>query len=104
MTTVTVIDAKGRNSTSLPIKKKTKPYMSIYEYAALVSARAAQLTSRFEGSTPKTSFHTAQDYDPMYIAMKEIKEKSVSLIVRRHLPDGTTEDFNLQEMILPRRI
>lgn len=85
-------------------KKRTKPYMSVYEYAALVSARAAQLTSRFEGSSPKIPLLTSQDYDPMYIAMREIKEKSVSLVVRRHLPDGTTEDFNLQEMILPRRI
>jgi len=104
MSSVTIIQVPGVGSGDANKKKKTKPYMSVYEYAALVSARAAQLTSRFEGSSPKVPLTTSQDYDPMYIAMKEVKEKSVSLVVRRHLPDGTTEDFSLQEMILPRRI
>jgi len=77
--------------------------MSDYEYAALVSARAAQLTSRFDDATPKVPLVNRSDYDPMYIAIREIREKKVpSLIIRRHLPDGTIEDFRLEEMVLPK--
>jgi DNA-directed RNA polymerase subunit K/omega len=82
--------------------RKTKPYMSDYEYCALISARAVQLTSRFEGIAPKIKLESPKDYDPMYIAMREINEKLVDLVVRRHLPDNTTEDFMVKEMILPK--
>jgi len=76
--------------------------MSDYEYAALISARAAQLTSRIDGIAPKIQPEKPQDYDPMYIAIKEVREQSANLIVRRHLPDGTFDDFHLRELILPR--
>lgn len=82
--------------------RKTKPYMSIYEYSALISARAAQLTSRFESAKPLIPITKPEEHDPMYIATQEVKKKLVRLVVRRHLPDGTTEDFTLQELEFPR--
>lgn len=80
-------------------KKKTKPYMSEYEFCALVSARAAQLSSRMEGVRPMVSINST---DPLQIAYQEVKEKKVNLIVRRKLPDGTKEDYYLRDMILPK--
>jgi DNA-directed RNA polymerase subunit K/omega len=80
-------------------KKKTKPYMSEYEFCALASARAAQLSSRMEGVKPMV---TIASTDPLQIAIKEIREKKVNLVVRRNLPDGTKEDHYLKDMILPK--
>ena len=88
--------------------RKTSPYMSQYEYCALVTARAAQLSNRFTSTTPESlktipeDKRRGQDYDPLYIAIKDITNKTAKLIVRRKLPDGSTEDWSLQEMILPR--
>ena len=76
--------------------------MSVYEYAALISARAAQLSNRFEKCYPKISLTNSNEYDPIFIATQEVREKLVSLIVRRQLPDGTTEDWLLEELEIPR--
>lgn len=37
--------------------------------------------------------------DPLVIAMKELKEKKIPLIVRRFLPDDTYEDWHVNELI-----
>lgn len=37
--------------------------------------------------------------DPLVIAMKELREKKIPLIVRRFLPDGTYEDWHVRELI-----
>ena len=80
--------------------KKTSPYMSQFEYCALISARVAQLTSRSpEWNTPKIPI---EDYDPLVIATKEVRQKLVSLVVRRKLPDGSYEDWPIKDMIFPR--
>ena len=80
--------------------KKTTPYMSTYEYSALISARVAQLTSRSsEWNVPKIKIDS---YDPRAIATAEVRQKLVSLVVRRKLPDGSTEDWPLKDLIFPR--
>lgn len=85
------------------VTKRTPPYMSQYEYCALISARAAQLTSRSpEWNMPKIPIEEVGSYDPLVIATEEIKRRLVSLVVRRKLPDGTTEDYLLKDMIFPR--
>lgn len=84
-------------------EKRTTPYMSQYEYCALISARIAQLTSRSaEWNIPKIKLETSSDYDPLKIATKEVQARLVSLVIRRKLPDGTTEDWSLKDMIFPR--
>lgn len=84
-------------------EKRTTPYMSQYEYCALISARIAQLTSRSaEWNVPKIKLETPDDYDPLKIATKEVQACLVSLVIRRRLPDGTTEDWLLKDMIFPR--
>ena len=82
------------------VSKKTSPYMSQYEYCSLISARVAQLTSRSaEWNVPKIQLTS---YDPLVIATEEIRQKLVALVVRRKLPDGSTEDWLLKDMIFPR--
>ena len=38
-------------------------------------------------------------WDPMIIAEKELREKKIEYIIRRYLPDGRYEDWELNELI-----
>ncbi len=37
--------------------------------------------------------------DPLQIAIKELREKKIPLIVRRYLPDGYYEDWTCEELL-----
>ncbi len=37
--------------------------------------------------------------DPLQIAIKELNEKKIPLIVRRYMPDGWYEDWTCEELI-----
>ena len=89
------VDAVQRNAKELNsvkgIKKKriensqrtTTPYMTKYEKARVLGTRALQISMNapvlvdIEGET-----------DPLQIAIKELREKKIPLVVRRYLPDG----------------
>jgi DNA-directed RNA polymerase I, II, and III subunit RPABC2 len=38
--------------------------------------------------------------DPLVIAMKELREKKIPLIVRRFLPDNSYEDWHVKDLIV----
>lgn len=81
-----------------PKVKKTTPYMSQYEYCALISARAGFITNTGEVS----DFETQENFDPAAIAKKEVDNHMVTLIIRRRFPDGSSEDWRPKDMIFPR--
>ncbi|KAK7428522.1 subunit common to RNA polymerases I, II, and III [Neonectria magnoliae] len=64
-------------------ERTTTPYMTKYERARILGTRALQISMNapvlvdLEGET-----------DPLQIAIKEMREKKIPLIVRRYLPDG----------------
>ena len=64
-------------------KRTTTPYMTKYERARVLGTRALQISMNapvlvdLEGET-----------DPLQIAIKELDQKKIPLIVRRYLPDG----------------
>ena len=74
----------------------TTPYMTIYEYSSFITARALQLSSGVMPLVPVTSC------DPVVVATEEIQAQLPSLVVRRHLPNGSTDSWHLKDMILPR--
>lgn len=39
--------------------------------------------------------------DPLVIAKRELMEKKIPITIRRYLPDGTFEDWTLQELNVP---
>lgn len=88
--------AKAKRDIEKPTsEKKTTPYMSIYEYTALISARASVISN-------SGGFPLLEGCDPIIIARQEVDASLVTLIIRRHLPDGTYEDWRPSEMIPPR--
>jgi DNA-directed RNA polymerase I, II, and III subunit RPABC2 len=40
------------------------------------------------------------DTDPLVIAEKELREKKIPFIIRRYLPDGSYEDWKVDELIM----
>lgn len=38
--------------------------------------------------------------DPLKIAMKELRERKIPIIIRRYLPDGSFEDWSIDELII----
>ncbi|KXS22456.1 RNA polymerase Rpb6 [Gonapodya prolifera JEL478] len=76
-------------------KRTTTPYLTKYERARLLGTRALQISMNapvmvdLEGET-----------DPLDIAQKELQAKKIPLLVRRYLPDGSWEDWSVEELII----
>lgn len=81
---------KGQNETKITTK-----YMTKYERARILGTRALQIAMcapvmvELEGET-----------DPLQIAMKELKARKIPIIIRRYLPDGSYEDWGLEDLII----
>nr|CAG4635230.1 EOG090X0MJU [Alona affinis] len=79
----------------LQTKRITTPYMTKYERARVLGTRALQIAMcapvmvELEGET-----------DPLQIAMKELKQKKIPIIIRRYLPDGSYEDWGIDELVI----
>ncbi|RDA92854.1 hypothetical protein CP533_2870 [Ophiocordyceps camponoti-saundersi (nom. inval.)] len=75
-------------------ERTTTPYMTKYERARILGTRALQISMNapvlvdLEGET-----------DPLQIAIRELREKKIPLIVRRYLPDGYYEDWTCEELV-----
>lgn len=75
--------------------RTTTPYMTKYERARILGTRALQISMNapvfvdLEGET-----------DPLRIAMKELAEKKIPLVIRRYLPDGSFEDWSVEELVV----
>ncbi|KAL9061552.1 MAG: hypothetical protein Q9162_000084 [Coniocarpon cinnabarinum] len=75
-------------------KRMCTPYMTKYERARVLGTRAQQISMGapvlvdLEGET-----------DPLQLALKELREKRMPLIIRRYLPDGCYEDWTCQELL-----
>ncbi|XP_024398236.1 DNA-directed RNA polymerases II, IV and V subunit 6A [Physcomitrium patens] len=75
--------------------RKTTKYMTKYERARVLGTRALQISMNapvmvnLEGET-----------DPLEIAMKELRERKIPFTIRRYLPDGSYEDWGVDELIV----
>ncbi|ODQ59520.1 hypothetical protein WICANDRAFT_91135 [Wickerhamomyces anomalus NRRL Y-366-8] len=69
--------------------------MTKYERARILGTRALQISMNapvlvdLEGET-----------DPLQIAIKELAQKKIPLVIRRYLPDGSYEDWGCDELIV----
>mmetsp|Transcript_24781 Transcript_24781/g.68326 ORF Transcript_24781/g.68326 Transcript_24781/m.68326 type:complete len:159 (-) Transcript_24781:246-722(-) len=76
-------------------ERVTTRYLTKYERARVLGTRALQISMNapvmvdLEGET-----------DPLRIAEKELRERKIPIIVRRYLPDGSHEDWGIDELIV----
>ncbi|KAJ1288941.1 hypothetical protein BS78_02G127400 [Paspalum vaginatum] len=84
---------KEQEKTACP--RKTSKYMTKYERARILGTRALQISMNapvmveLEGET-----------DPLEIAMKELRARKIPFTIRRYLPDGSYEDWGVDELIV----
>ena len=78
-----------------PSERITTRYLTKYERARVLGTRALQISMNapvmvdLDGLT-----------DPLKIAMKELRERKIPIIIRRYLPDGSHEDWKIDELIV----
>ena len=87
--------AAVNNSAASSAIKITTRYLTKYERARLLGTRALQLSMN---APPLVELDG--ETDPLKIAAKELRERKLPLIVRRYLPDGSFEDWSLDELII----
>jgi len=86
---------KNQNETLHQDKRRTPPFLTKYEKARVLGARALQismgapLTIEIEGET-----------DALDIAAKELFKRKIPITIRRYLPNGSFEDWDLDELII----
>jgi DNA-directed RNA polymerase I, II, and III subunit RPABC2 len=80
---------------AVPTERVTTQYLTKYERARVLGTRALQISMNapvmvdLDGET-----------DPLKIAMKELRERKIPIIIRRYLPDGSHEDWSIDELIV----
>ncbi|CAN6292795.1 unnamed protein product [Urochloa humidicola] len=92
-----VVGAEGeeKDQEKAKAERKTSKYMTKYERARILGTRALQISMNapvmveLEGET-----------DPLEIAMKELRERKIPFTIRRYLPDGSYEDWGVDELIV----
>mmetsp|Transcript_27624 Transcript_27624/g.46357 ORF Transcript_27624/g.46357 Transcript_27624/m.46357 type:complete len:130 (-) Transcript_27624:1700-2089(-) len=81
-----------------PVEKSeriTTRYMTKYERARVLGTRALQISMN-----APVMVDIAGETDPLKIAMKELRERKIPMIIRRYLPDSSYEDWNIDELII----
>jgi DNA-directed RNA polymerase I, II, and III subunit RPABC2 len=76
-------------------KRITTPFMTKYERARVLGTRALQISM-----CAPIMVELENEIDPLQIAMKELKARKIPLIIRRYLPDGSYEDWSIDELII----
>ena len=93
----------------------TTPYMTKYERARILGTRALQircsLMCSYPFAIPLIAIHITfsmnapvlvpidGETDALQIAIKELSQRKIPLIIRRFLPDGSFEDWSVSELI-----
>jgi DNA-directed RNA polymerase I, II, and III subunit RPABC2 len=74
-------------------QRRTIPFLTKYEKARIIGKRAMQIS---KGSPPLVEIGDLES--PIDIAKKELMERKIPFIIRRPLPDGTYEDWRVDEL------
>ncbi|XP_031620145.1 DNA-directed RNA polymerases I, II, and III subunit RPABC2 [Contarinia nasturtii] len=90
------IIAPGQQGGGVPKNKRiTTRYMTKYERARVLGTRALQIAM-----CAPIMVELENETDPLQIAMKELKQRKIPIIIRRYLPDHSYEDWSIDELII----
>ena len=76
-------------------ERTTSRFITKYEKARVLGTRALQISL----GAPITVPHDNES-DPLRIAQKELRARTLPIIIRRFLPDQTYEDWKISELIV----
>jgi len=88
-----VIDFKETYDDMKKKERRTIPFLTKYEKARVIGKRAMQLS---KGAPPLVEVGNLEN--PIDIALKELKERKIPFIIRRGLPNGSFEDWRVDEL------
>jgi DNA-directed RNA polymerase I, II, and III subunit RPABC2 len=74
--------------------KKTIPILTKFEKAKIMGVRLQQLAYGAKPRVDTLGLRSIQE-----IVEKELKERKILFIIRRNLPNGTYEDWKLEEFV-----
>lgn len=95
MDNIEIISA-GQAGGGVPKSKRiTSKYMTKYERARVLGTRALQIAM-----CAPIMVELENETDPLMIAMKELKQRKIPIIIRRYLPDQSYEDWSIDELII----
>ena len=75
-------------------QRNTTRYLTKYEKARVLGTRALQISMN-----APVHIDVQGETDPLKIASMELDQKKLPLIIRRFLPDGSFEDWAVEELI-----
>ena len=75
-------------------ERVTPNFLTKYEKARIIGTRALQISR----NSPVLVGLGKDDSDPILIAEKELAEGKIPFIIRRYLPDGSFEDWRINEL------
>lgn len=87
-------ESGGAGSTAASQRITTR-YMTKYERARVLGTRALQISMN-----APVMVELDGETDPLRIAEKELREKKIPIIIRRYMPDGSYEDWKVDELIV----
>lgn len=74
-------------------ERKGNPYLTKYERAKVLGVRASQL-----GKNAPCMVDPKGEYNVLEIAKMELEQGVLPLILQRHLPNGTVEEWTIAEL------
>jgi DNA-directed RNA polymerases I, II, and III subunit RPABC2 len=77
-------------------EKKTSPILTKFERAKLLGVRSEMISA---GNPPLVIVPKGVD-NAYEIALLELTEKKIPLIIRRYMPNGSIEDWRVEELII----
>ncbi len=80
-----------------PSQNKTRNILSKFEKVKILGLRSEQLQ---RGAQPYVDVDTSSSFNPKNIALQELHEKKIPFMIKRQLPDGSTEYWRLDDMII----
>eukprot|EP01064_Diplonema_japonicum_P003388 TRINITY_DN12193_c0_g2_i1.p1 TRINITY_DN12193_c0_g2~~TRINITY_DN12193_c0_g2_i1.p1 ORF type:complete len:166 (+),score=29.84 TRINITY_DN12193_c0_g2_i1:55-498(+) len=92
---IQVLDSHDSVNVKPITERITTRFLTKYERARVLGTRALQISM---GAPIKVELEG--ETDPLIIASKELREKKVPIIIRRNLPDGTVEDWPIDELVI----
>jgi DNA-directed RNA polymerase I, II, and III subunit RPABC2 len=83
------------SSRTAAAERVTTRYLTKYERARVLGTRALQISMNAPVMVDLNG-----ETDPLRIAEKELRERKIPIILRRYLPDGSHEDWGVDELII----
>jgi DNA-directed RNA polymerase subunit K/omega len=86
-----------------PAKNKTKNILTKYEKVKIIGLRAEQIqrgSKTYIDINQYLNGNQMGPFDSRNIALEELKQRKLPMMVCRKLPDGTTEYWKLDDLIV----